>query len=241
MPSFHDTSRDVVLHYQITGSPDAFPVLLLAPGGMTSTIQAWQRGWIDPHGYLDRVRLIAMDQRNAGASKGPIEPDHDWSTYLADQLALVDHLNLPRFAVLGMCIGGPYGLALCRARAEQVAAAVLFQPLGKSENQDALDQRFDAWRSEIEADHPEADEDRWQRFRAAMFGGTFVFTVTPDEAAAIRTPVLLFAGNDSFHPLDVSELLAEQLPHVTFVREWKAPHHADAVQTQVREFLATHR
>lgn len=239
MPTFDDPQRSLVLNYTETGPADGLPVLLLAPGGMASTITAWQRGWIDPHGYLDEVRLIAMDQRNAGASRGPIEPDHGWATYTEDQLALVDHLGLDRFAVLGMCIGGPYGLALCRARPDAVCAAVLFQPLGKHDNQEALDQRFDAWREPIEAAHPEADTARWARFREAMFGGTFVFTLTPAEAESVRPPVLLFEGTDHFHPPSVSAELAERLPDVTFVQGWKED--ADGTQSAVRGFLAAHR
>ncbi len=237
MPTFDDSARGVTLRYTERGPADASPILLLAPGGMASTIEAWQRGWMDPHAYLGEYRLIAMDQRNAGESRGPIEPDHGWATYLADQIALADHLALDRFAVLGMCIGGPYALALCHAHPERVQAAVLFQPLGKGENQTLLDERFDEWRAGIEADHPEADPARWVAFREAMFGPGFVFSVTPDEAARIPTPVLLFAGNDPFHPRGVSDLLAACLPEVTYVAEWKDDALAETTQGTVRRFL----
>ncbi|MEM6931864.1 MAG: hypothetical protein AAF602_33335, partial [Myxococcota bacterium] len=76
MPTFEDPARGVTLCYSVQGPDHAPPILLLAPGGMASTIAAWQRGWMDPHGYLDDYRLVAMDQRNAGASRGPIERDH---------------------------------------------------------------------------------------------------------------------------------------------------------------------
>jgi len=241
MPTFEDPDRRVTLRYTLHGPDDGHPILLLAPGGMASTIEAWQRGWVDPHGYLDEYRLVAMDQRNGSpASWGPIEPDHDWSTYTADQLALVDHLGLERFSVLGMCIGGPYGLALCRNAPERIRAAVLFQPLGKSDNQALLDGRFDAWRRDIEAAHPEADDARWHRFRDAMFGGEFVFTVTDDEAATIPTPTLLLAGNDDFHPRIVSDALAARLPDVTYVADWKDDALASATQSTVRRFLDEH-
>ncbi|MEM6930244.1 MAG: alpha/beta hydrolase, partial [Myxococcota bacterium] len=172
--------------------------------------------------------------------RGPIERDHGWATYRADQIALADHLGLDRFAVLGMCIGGPYGLALCQALPDRITAAVLFQPLGKGDNQDALDGRFDAWRADIEADHPEADAARWERFRARMFGGEFAFTVSPDGAARIRTPTLLLAGNDLYHPRAVSDALAACLPEVTYVPDWKDDALAAATQDTVRRFVDAH-
>lgn len=240
MPYLDDRSRGVRLHYAEQGPEDAPAVLLLAPGGMASTIEAWKRGWVDPHGYLTEHRLIAMDQRNAGQSRGPIEPDHGWATYLADQIALVEHLGLDDLAVLGMCIGGPYGLALCHALPDRVRAAVLFQPLGKDGNQDALDERFDEWRHGIEGDHPEADAARWAAFREAMFGGRFVFSVTADEVAQIGQPILLFAGDDHFHPRTVSDVLAACLPEATYVKRWKEDALADATQATVRGFLDAH-
>jgi hypothetical protein len=50
-------------------------------------------------------RVIAMDQRNAGASIGAIEADHGWHTYAAVHLALLDHLGTERCHLLGVCIG----------------------------------------------------------------------------------------------------------------------------------------
>ena len=47
-------------------------------------------------------RVIAMDQRNAGESRGPISGNDGWHTYTADQLALMDHLGVGCFHVVGV-------------------------------------------------------------------------------------------------------------------------------------------
>ncbi|NIB30666.1 alpha/beta fold hydrolase [Pseudonocardia sp. MCCB 268] len=84
-------------------------MLLIAPGRLRSTIAAWDKAPWNPVDHLaDRYRVIAMDQRNAGSSVGEVPGTDGWSTYTADQLALLDHLGVDEFAVLGMCIGGSY-------------------------------------------------------------------------------------------------------------------------------------
>ena len=60
----------VHLHYQIEG--DGFPVFLIAPGGMRSANDLWNRMPWNPRTALrDHYRVIGMDQRNAGASSAP--------------------------------------------------------------------------------------------------------------------------------------------------------------------------
>ena len=59
---------DVAINYQVSGA--GFPLLLIAPGGMNSSIDWWSRAALDPLAvYADDFQLIAMDQRNAGTSR----------------------------------------------------------------------------------------------------------------------------------------------------------------------------
>src|ERR1700739_1868363 len=82
------------------------------------------RAWNDWTEVLPRAgyRVIAMDQRNAGKSKGAIAASHGWQTYAADQLALLDHLGITRCHTLGGCIGSSFCLMLSQTAPSRVSA-----------------------------------------------------------------------------------------------------------------------
>jgi pimeloyl-ACP methyl ester carboxylesterase len=237
MPSFE---RDgATIHYDLMGPDDGHPVLLIAPGGMRSASTAWDNAPWDPRTALaDRFRVIAMDQRNAGRSTAPVSPGDGWGTYTADQVALLDHLGIDRCHVVGMCIGGPYIVALLRAAPERFTAAVMLQPVGLTTNRDAFYEIFDGWATEIGPDHPEADETTWASFRSNMWDHEFVCTASPDEVAAIDTPVLLLKGNDLYHPPETSDQLADRLANVTYVERWKDDEVLEATHDTIVGFLA---
>lgn len=238
MPYFtRDTTR---IHYTLAGDPEGPPLLLLAPGGMKSAVEVWERVPWNPLERLRDFRLIGMDQRNAGASWGPIEAGHGWATYAADQLALLDHLGVERFSALGMCIGGPFVMGLAQAAPERLQAGVLLQPIGLEDNRSAFYGMFDAWSVAVVEEHPEATPERFAALREALFGGEFLFNTTPEAAAACATPMLLLMGDDLYHPQSISRQLAGLLPQVTFVEQWKSPEHLDATEAKVRSFLQLH-
>src|SRR5262245_35653682 len=82
--------------------------------------------------FKGEYRCIAADLRNApsGQSTGPVEVDRPWESYADDQLGLMDHLGIDRFAVMGFCIGGPFIWSLLKRAPARIAAAVLAQPVG---------------------------------------------------------------------------------------------------------------
>lgn len=239
MPFVTGARGEVSLHYEISGEGPA--VLLIAPGGMRSAAALWARMAIDPRTALaDGFRVVAMDQRNAGQSHAPIRPSDDWSDYTRDQIALMDHLAIDRFHVVGMCIGGPYALALARTAPERVCSAVLIQPIGEADNRTLFREMFDAWRDTIAADHPEADAAAWDGFRSNMFDGDFLFCIDEDDVRACRTPLLLLRGDDPYHPAAISDRIAELAPEVEFVRDWKEGDDRTAAVARLRRFLQTH-
>ena len=88
MPVLHHDGASIA--YEEYGS--GYPILLFAPGGMRSRMELWHapadgpaRPWNDWTEVLSQTyRVVAMDQRNAGGSRGPIAADHGWHTYAAD-------------------------------------------------------------------------------------------------------------------------------------------------------------
>src|SRR5439155_21149994 len=61
------------IYYEEYGSGD--PLLLLAPGGLNSSIQFWARMPLNPlDAFKDEFRIIAMDQRTPGRTPAPAKP-----------------------------------------------------------------------------------------------------------------------------------------------------------------------
>ena len=201
--------------------------------------------WMDPRVELaDRFQVISMDQRNAGASKGPVAADHGWATYASDHIALLDHLGLDRTHVMGGCIGSSFCLGLCHAAPERVTAAVLQNPIGLTDdNRPAFDGMFDGWARDLVERRPDVAALGAQglaQFRESLFGGDFVFSVDRDFVRACPVPMLVLAGNDGFHPRAVAEEIASLAQEAELVLEWSSPTHHEATVSRVRAFLAEH-
>lgn len=216
-------------------------VLLIAPGGMRSAIEFWERTPWNPLEQLSSShRVIAMDQRNAGSSTGPVSEADGWHTYLADQLGLLDALGVQRFHVIGMCIGGPYALGLAQAAPERVASAVLMQSIGREDNTEIFYDMFDSWAAELKSIHPLSDA-QWQSFRANMFGGDRrLFNVDDAFIRSSETPLLVFQGDDAYHPKTTSQHIRALGRRVSYVERWKDPDSVTAGSSALAAFLAEH-
>src|SRR5690242_11422729 len=120
----------VRIHYEEAGS--GFPLLLIAGGGLNSTIAGLTQPFNAIEEFKGEYRCIASDLRNAngGQSSGPLEIDRPWDAYTDDHLAVMDHLGIRNFMVLGFCIGGPFIWNLLRRAPDRVVAGVLAQPSG---------------------------------------------------------------------------------------------------------------
>jgi pimeloyl-ACP methyl ester carboxylesterase len=226
------------IHYETFG--DGPPVLLLAPGGLrASRIETWANApWSPIDALADRFQVVAMDQRNTGTSSAPITAADGWDSYEADQLGLMDHLGIDRFAVVGMCIGGAFIAKLLVDAPERLSAAVAMQPIGLDANRATFDDLFGAWRDGIAAEHPEADDAVWAAVQHNLFGRDDYLWSVPDAAIpAITAPLLVLRGNDEYHPSSASERLAVDAPNATLIARWKDADHVDAARTAVTDFL----
>lgn len=228
------------IHYEERGS--GFPLLLLAPGGMRSTIEMWANAAIDPWGGFDGFRLIAMDQRNAGRSSGPLAFDDPWGAAAADQLGLLDHLGVDRFLAMGCCIGCSYLLKLAEAAPGRLVAGVLEQPIGLHPGNRALfEQMWQAWEDELLSRRPALDAPAVRRFLDAMWAADFVVSVARSAVEACAVPLLVLPGIDDFHPTETGREVAALAPHAATVEPWKdSPEHVAAATGAVLRFLRDH-
>jgi pimeloyl-ACP methyl ester carboxylesterase len=217
------------------------PILLLAPGGMKSAIRFWQNAPWDPIALLaQNYHVVVMDQRNAGQSYGAVTAADGWHTYAADQLGLMDHLDIQRFHVAGMCIGGPFALGLIKAAPERVVSATLLQTIGRDNNDDVFYAMFDDWAKPLHSTRDNVSEAAWQSFRENLYGGEQVlFNVDERFLATCKTPLLVLMGNDVYHPESTSRLIARSAPEVTFIERWKSGEDAALAKDALMGFLTT--
>ncbi|MGR8949230.1 MAG: alpha/beta fold hydrolase [Gammaproteobacteria bacterium] len=237
MPYFErDTTR---IYYEVHG--EGFPLLLLAPGGMRSSIDFWNKVAWNPIEQLSaHYQVIAMDQRNAGRSKAPITANDGWADYTADQVGLLDHLRVDRFHVAGMCIGGSFIMGLVDAIPERMVSAVMLQPIGLDNNRQTFFGLFDGWVDEVRSQHQSVNDEAFASFRQSMFGGDFLFNVSEAFVAQCQVPLLVLMGDDIYHPEVISRKVAELAPQAELVERWKTPEDMGAAQARIEKFLAEH-
>jgi len=235
---------DARIHYEVYG--EGYPLLAIAPGFLSSRIERWRtnpskpgqpQDFLDPIAALsDRFQIITLDARNAGASRAPVGPDDSWHSYVADFLAVIDHLGVTRCAVMGACIGVSFAFAIAEARPSLVSAIVLQNPIGLHENRDAIEGEIDAWEAQVR-NFPGFDPANLPGFRKRMFGNDFLFAISRDFVASVRVPILLMPGNDTMHPAPISDEIASLAPQTEVVAPWKGDGHKQEAMDRVREFL----
>jgi pimeloyl-ACP methyl ester carboxylesterase len=238
MPQFEYDSTSI--HFEECGT--GFPVLLIAPGAMESAIEMWQGATINPLAlYADTFRLIAMDQRNAGRSTGPLEPSDPWAAYARDQLALLDHLGVDQFHVMGACIGGSFALKLIEQASARVAAAVLEQPVGITEGNGPLyEQMWRSWGARLSR-RPDLSPEQIEEFGNRMWRDDFVVSVSRDFVRSCSTPLLVLPGTDRYHPTGTGREIAKLAPAGQILEPWNdTQDHVDHAAATVRSFLQAH-
>jgi pimeloyl-ACP methyl ester carboxylesterase len=100
-------SQGVRIHYQVEGEG---PPLVLQHG-FTDSLESWYE-----FGYVPALkpdyRLILLDARGHGASEKPHEPAaYQAKLHVADILAVLDALHIPKASFCGYSMGGRIGFA----------------------------------------------------------------------------------------------------------------------------------
>jgi pimeloyl-ACP methyl ester carboxylesterase len=239
----------VRIHFEEAGS--GFPLLLIAGGGLNSTISNLVRN--SPFNPIEEFkgeyRCIAADLRNAngGQSTGPLDLDRPWDAYTDDHLGLMDHLRIDKFMVLGFCIGGPFIWNLLKRAPDRVVAGVLAQPSGsRPEARDLFyENNMKGWGPELVKQRPDISMETVDKFLTRMYrtNPDFVFTVTRDFVRNCQTPVLILPDDIPAHPYAVAMEAAMLAPNAEVsMFPWKEPKERIPLAVrQIRSFLRAHR
>jgi pimeloyl-ACP methyl ester carboxylesterase len=243
--SFYEKGS-VRIHYEETGS--GFPLLLIPGGGLNSVIAGLANPFNSIEEFKGEYRCIASDLRNAnpGQSSGPLDIDRPWDSHTDDQLAVLDHLGVDKFLVMGFCIGGPFIWNLIKRVPNRVVAAVLAQPVGFRPEMPTLmyDGSMTGWGPDLVKRRPDITMDMVQKYLTNMYrnGNDFVFTVTRDFVRNCQTPVLILPDDIPAHPYKVameSAMLAPKAEVSMF--PWKEPKERIPLAVrQIHSFLKAH-
>jgi pimeloyl-ACP methyl ester carboxylesterase len=239
MPLFQKDS--VAIYYEVRG--EGYPLLLLPPGGIRAGIEFWQRTAFNAvEIFSEDFRVIALDERNAGRSSGPLPAGNPWDGYLADHLGLLNHLGIEKCLVLGCCMGVSQALRLLHAAPNRVAAAVLEQPTGVDDaNRPTWSALWTQWAQELLAQRKDITQEDFDDFQGRMWAGGFALSVTREMVAECQTPLLVLPGIDLLHPPAIGDEIARLAPNARRLSPWKEP--ADLIPatiTRIRQFLWEH-
>lgn len=112
--------RGLRFHYIEWGRPDAIP--LVALHGLRSYAETFEAL---AAALGDGYRVISVDQRGRGRSDWDPERRYDTLTYVADLEALIDHLGLTRFHLLGHSMGGANAIVYAGEHPDKVASLIV--------------------------------------------------------------------------------------------------------------------
>ena len=244
MPIFEN--GPVRIRYEEAGS--GFPLLVIPGGGLNATIAGLATHAFDPLGeFSDNYRVIALDLRNAnsGKSEGPLEIERPWDALTDDQLALMDHLGVDRFMVMGFCIGGPLIWNLLKRAGERVASAVLVHPSGYSSSVPDIffQNNINGWAPGFRQQRPDITQEMVRDYLNNMYTkrADFVFTVDRDFVRGCQTPVLVLPDDIPPHPYAAAMETALLAPNAQVsLYPWKENQRKIEIAVRhIRGFMAT--
>lgn len=115
---FH--SDGLRLRYVEWGPADAPAIVALH--GLRSFAYTWEPVALP---LAERLRIIALDQRGRGESDWDSRQRYYTADYVRDLEALVEHLHLPRFVLLGHSMGGSNAFVYAGSHADRLAGLVI--------------------------------------------------------------------------------------------------------------------
>ncbi|MBI4260091.1 MAG: alpha/beta fold hydrolase [Actinobacteria bacterium] len=244
------------LYLETHGDPSREPMVLLE--GMGGDLPGWRRNL--PR-LAAELHVAAFDHRGNGRSDAPDEPQ-SMGTFVADTIAVMDHLGLPTAHLYGMSFGGMVALELCLAHPQRVRTLILGAThfggprVVRTRESVPKDRPFLALYSErFAARHPDRvredllagarrrqkDHARRRQWEAAT--GYDVYDRLPEVAV----PTLVLHGTkDRMTSVENARILAERIPRAELVTLEGAGHvyhseQPDRADAAVLDFVRRHR
>lgn len=220
----------LAIKYVDTGGGGEAVILLHAN---TGTIESWEKQirQLSNRGY----RVVAFDRRGWGKSIG--SPGSELTVSVAEDLeALVDHLGIKRFHLVGVAGGSYIVLDYAAWKPERVISGVFAASTGEINEPEILEIRnraalpnFEHWphflrelSPSYRASNPEGTK-QWRRIESTSrqagvrFQPTLRTPNTFEKLRQIKTRILvLSADNDFYAPPALMKLIHEQLPNSTW-------------------------
>lgn len=238
------TCNGIELYYEVHGTGEP---LLCVMGLAADT-----RGWVfNVPAFADRHRTIIFDNRDVGRS-GYVDGPYEVSDMAIDTLALADHLELARFHLLGVSLGGTISTEVALAAPERVRTLTLAASWGGGGRWWRVRGRQLHWLSERSTEELidqllviNLSEELWEdectiaRARKRMLEAPYGQQPegfrrqaeaqsrheARDRLAQLRMPVhVIGAEHDVLVPVWKSRELAELIPGATLTIIPRAPH-----------------
>ena len=204
MPTFSHDGLDFAYLDERPSEGEGEPIVLVHGFASTKEINWVGPGWVSTLTRAGR-RVIAMDNRGHGASVKLYEQDaYDPWIMAGDVLALMSHLGLPRFDVMGYSMGGRIGACVALTAPERVRSLILGGigihlvegaglPVTVAEAllAPSLDDVTDPMGRTFRAFAEQTKSDR-QALAACIYGSRR--TLTREEVARIQAPTLIAIG-----------------------------------------------
>lgn len=238
---------DVRICYEEVGS--GFPLLVTPGGGLNSCMSKWPTAVFNAmEKFKNDFRCITMDQRNAvgGQSTGPVPVDDPWNSFADDQLGLMDHLGIDKFAYMGYCIGGCFAGKLIERAPERVVTAVFCQTVGHMPADPDVMYRHgaDGWAVEIMPQRSDITQEIVDQYLHNLYrvNPDFLYSVSRETIANCQTPILVLPDDVPAHPHQSSVDVASLAPNAEItVFPWKTPDELKRrTIDRVRKFIKTH-
>ncbi|HBO39214.1 MAG TPA: oxidoreductase [Pasteurellaceae bacterium] len=230
---YYTLPDNACLYYERSGNPEGFPLLLLH-GGLGNLTHLYAI-----HQYIpSQYQLISLDLRGHGKSTLGIKP-LTYAQYQQDISALLEHLKIKQFAILGFSDGGIVAYRLAAAYPDRVTQLTTLGAQWKLDPDGEIARMFkdlsaEFWQKEFKQDvdyylaqNPAPDfpilfeqvKNLWLDQSSSGY---------PQEMIAdITCPTLIARGEDDFlFSLQEAIEMVEKIPHAHFFNIPFAQHEA---------------